>query len=402
MKKIRSIEDLKVVAGETNHVLTMFSGGLDSTYILEVLSKTSLKVTAMAVDVGDAIDEQRLKQITDHYGADLIVVDARQDFVEQAVIPAIRAQAKYLGMFPISSSLSRPIIAKHAVRLAEQLGCGAIVHTANQSQNSLRRLNGAITALNYQGYYGSPYEYSAIPRNEKLAGLSIKQLADSRHATVSGDSNLWCREYESGVLDNPEGFTIPETLFEWSRLDESKQLSDHNITIKFTCGIPTAVNGTQMNLQSLIHYLNQTVGAYQLGQYVGLEHLDQGEKVLEIREAPAAAILMETYRHLETAIHSASLLQSKLAQEQIWTIEAVEGRWGSALQNAASEFIKDTAKNLTGEVSYNLSEGGLIPNSIIAETPKYLTDRDAWEVKVAHQRSHNFLTPFPATELRSA
>jgi argininosuccinate synthase len=80
--------------------------------------------------------------------------------------------ARYMGIYPISSSLSRPIIALHAVALARELGCQAIVHTANQSQNSLRRLNGAIEQLGYEGCYGSPYEYSAIPREQKIEALA--------------------------------------------------------------------------------------------------------------------------------------------------------------------------------------------------------------------------------------
>ena len=263
MKTIRSIKDLSFIAKQTSHVLTLFSGGLDSTYLLEVLSKLSIKVTALAVDLGDGIDQAKLSLITEHYGVDLVVVDARQEFVEKAVVPAIQAQARYLNMFPVSSFLSRPIIVDCALNAAERLGCDAIIHTANQSQNSLRRLNGAIQRSDFKGFYGTPYEYSVITREEKIEGLSLSGLHEFSKRNVSGDSNLWCREYESGVLDNPEDFNIPESLFQWSREKPAVQFVDtnHQVRITFQEGLPVAINDKSMSLLELIDCLNVRGGA---------------------------------------------------------------------------------------------------------------------------------------------
>ena len=97
-KRIRSFADMDVVASHSRHILTLFSGGLDSSYALKELARRNCKVTAMAVDVGGGVDQGDLKAITDHFGADLEVVDAREEFVNVGVIPAIRAQAKYLGI----------------------------------------------------------------------------------------------------------------------------------------------------------------------------------------------------------------------------------------------------------------------------------------------------------------
>ncbi|TIU43083.1 MAG: argininosuccinate synthase, partial [Mesorhizobium sp.] len=35
--------------------------------------------------------------------------------------------------------------------------------------------------------------------------------------TWSADENLWCREFESGPLEDPENFSIPEEAFAWTR-----------------------------------------------------------------------------------------------------------------------------------------------------------------------------------------
>jgi argininosuccinate synthase len=202
--KIRSLDDLEIVSNKVDHVLTLFSGGLDSTYVLDVLQQWNIKVTALAIDLGEDIDFDKLELITQHYGANLIVADCKKEFAERNLTHAIQAQALYLGDYPVSSSLSRPIIAQQAVKIAQELNCGAIIHTANQSQNSLRRLNGAIENSEYKGFYGSPYEYSAITRETKAKQLLNSGLALFQNRNVSGDANLWCREFESGVLDDPE------------------------------------------------------------------------------------------------------------------------------------------------------------------------------------------------------
>lgn len=387
MKKIRSIEDVEAVASVSKHILTLFSGGLDSSYILELLKNSKARVTALAVDLGDGIEPSSLKLITDHYGFDLKIIDARQEFIEHSLVSAIQAQALYLGDYPVSSSLSRPIIVKKALELAEILECDAIIHTANQSQNSLRRLNGAIEKAGYTGYYGSPYEYSALPREDKAQALFHSGLVGFKCRNVSGDSNLWCREFESGVLDNPEQFTVSESLFTWSRWQPEKQLENDQIKIGFRQGYPVTLNDKPVNLLELIAFINNHVGAYEIGRFVGFDHLDQDEKVLEVREAPAAALLMKAYKLLETAVLPTDVLKAKTLHNDMWTQEAVEGRFGSMLQKASYAFIAHTAEFVSGSVLFNLSRGNALATSIVAENPRYLCDRDTWEVEVAHQRS---------------
>ncbi|WP_159651293.1 argininosuccinate synthase-related protein [Vibrio atypicus] len=386
MKKIRSIEDVQAVANVSKHILTLFSGGLDSSYILEILKNSSAKVTALAVDLGDDIDESKLKLITDHYGFDLKIIDAQQEFVEHSLVSAIQAQALYLGDYPVSSSLSRPIIVKKAVELAEILECDAIIHTANQSQNSLRRLNGAIERSGFKGFYGSPYEYSAVSREDKSQALFHSGLVGFKNRSVSGDSNLWCREFESGALDNPECFTASESLFTWSRWQPEKQLEKNQIKIGFKQGYPVTLNDLPINLLELITFINNHVGAYEIGRFVGFDHLDQDEKVLEVREAPAATLLMKAYKLLETATLPTDVLKAKAMHNQMWTQEAVEGRFGSMMQSSSYAFIAHTAEFVSGSVLFNLTRGTVLATSIVADNPRYLCDRDTWEIQVAKER----------------
>ncbi len=387
-RQVRSFTDLDHLAQQAPHVLTLFSGGLDSSHVLQALTARGCRVTALCVDVGEALPAHELQSITDHLGAALQVVDARAEFAEDAVLPAIRAQARYFGIYPISSSLSRPVMARCAVEAARRLGCDAILHTANPSQNSLRRLNGAITQLGFDGWYGTPYERSAISRADKIQQLREAGLPRFQARGISGDANLWCREFESGALDNPEAFWAPESLYVWTAPQDLKAWPAE-LTVSFTEGTPTALDGENLPLTELIQRLNRHAGAFGIGRYSGLEHLEQGEKVLEVREAPAATLLLDAYRHLETATLDAAVLHAKLPQEQLWVREAIEGRWFGALRDAADAFITRTARHVTGTIGYRLRPGAADLCSIKASKPLYVTDRDAWERRVALDR--NFL-----------
>lgn len=145
-----------------------------------------------------------------------------------------------------------------------------------------------------------------------------------------------------------------------------------------------------MALVPLIAQLNEAVGAFQIGRYSGLEHLPGGEKVLEVREAPAATLLMDAFRHLETAVLDAELLREKAALELLWTREAVEGRWFGSLRQCADAFIAQASDKVTGTVTYLLRPGAMDLCSIKAAHPLYLTDRDHWEKELAND---GFLPP---------
>ncbi|CEP34387.1 MULTISPECIES: argininosuccinate synthase-related protein [unclassified Halomonas] len=390
MKKIQSLGDLYEMSNKVQHILTLFSGGLDSTYVLESLKGVSAKVTALVVDVGDTVDEDELYMIARHYDVELKIVDAKKDFAEQSLVRAIQSQAYYFGDYPVSSSLSRPILIQKAVELANELGCDAIIHTANQSQNSLRRLNGALGKSDFKGFYGSPYQFSALSRESKKSALVKSGLKGFESRVASGDSNLWCREFESGVLDDPENFDVPESLFIWSIWNPEFHLLNNEIKVSFENGCPKSINGLPFDIVDMVDFINTHVGSYEIGRYIGFDHLEEDEKVLEVREAPAATILMKAYKLLEISILPTDLLKIKAMHNDLWTQEAVEGRWDSMLQKASYAFISSAAKEITGSVKFKLSRGQALANSIVAENPKYIRDRDGWEIMTTEERCVNF------------
>ncbi|MEU1001676.1 argininosuccinate synthase-related protein [Streptomyces tibetensis] len=360
-------------------VVTLFSGGLDSSYLLLRLRRMGIReVHAVSVDIGEDESSSYKRQVAEALGATIHILHRRAEFAEKYVAPAIAAQAVYLGIHPVSSTLSRPLIAHSAVELARTLGAQAVLHTANRSQNTLRRLNGALTLLGYEGVFGSPYDLDPVMRDDKLAELRDAGIDLLAGRIVSGDSNLWCREFESGILDDPELHEVPEEMYTWSRPTALPGDTD-TLTVTFEQGRPVALDGEPLPLTGLIDRLNRRVGAYGLGRYSGLEHLDHGEKVLEIREMPAAWLLLSGYRHIESACLDAELIREKRHLEQVWTREALEGRWFGELRLATQVFIEACAARTTGSVTWRLRSGGADTRSITVGAPLYLRDREAWE-----------------------
>ncbi|WP_394617092.1 argininosuccinate synthase-related protein [Lentzea sp. JNUCC 0626] len=377
---VRSFRQLETELDPASPIVTLFSGGLDSSYLLLRLRQMGMtEVHAVSFDLGGSEPGDHRREIADALGVRLHVLDRREKFASSYVAPAIAAHATYLGVFPVSSTLSRPLIAQESAELADSLGAQAVIHTANRSQNSMRRLNGALGLMGYRGAYGSPYDLDPVDRDEKHRALREAGLDLLSGRSVSGDSNLWCREFESGIIDDPEEHSVPEELYRWSVL--GVPTDPRTLSVSFESGVPVALNDQRMPLVDLIGVLNDLVGQHGLGRYSGLEHLDSGEKVLEFREMPAAWLLLQSYRHVEAACCPAELIREKQHLEQVWVREALEGRWFGPLHHAAQRFIESCAQHVTGRVSWLLRTGGAETRSITTPRPLYLRDREAWEAR---------------------
>ena len=393
-QRLESFDQLADASFDRNApVVTMFSGGLDSTYLLFRLQELGFRqIHAVAVNVGEAADTAQLRQTAAAFGARLVQLDARPDFVEQGVKPAIRAHAKYLGNYPLSSSLSRPVIANLVADYATSVAAGLLLHTANLSQNSLPRLNNGIKRNGFAGMYGSPYVGSVVSRQQKAAAVAPYGLEFVADRKLSGDENLWCREFESGPLDDPEDFTIPEDAFRWTR--KAGNPRPEEITLGFDNGNLVSVDGNGLPLIDAIALLNERVGRFGHGRFVGLEHLSSDEKVLEVREAPAAAIIMDGLRHLEVASLGTGTLILKQGLEQTWAQEAVSGQWGSTAHAMCDAALAAALEGVSGTVVYKIDASRFLPSSIIADRPRYVRDRDLWECQAAATRSFSKAIPF--------
>lgn len=376
---IRNLQTLKrVLSGGDARPVCLFSGGLDGTYLLYLLSKHGCKdVTALTVDVGGELDPEAVQYVCMQMGVRSLILDRREELAQDFVIPAIAAQGAYLGGHPISASLTRPLMAKIACEVAAEQGCNVVIHTSNRSQNSLRRFNGALSALGFAGDFGSPFDQGSISREDKLRELRAAGVKLPVSRSASSDSNFWSREFESGDLDDPELLELPEPLYEWTRAQQID--GPTRLAVGFRAGVPVELDGEPLDFLTLVERLNVLAGAYGLGRYEGLEEIEDGAKVQEVREMPAAYVLFDAYRRIESACVSSECIREKMHQEQIWVREAIEGRWYQPLRAAAQAFIQTVARKVDGAATYDLSPNKLQIRSLKAEQPLYIRDRTEYE-----------------------
>ncbi|CEJ93511.1 Putative Argininosuccinate synthase [[Torrubiella] hemipterigena] len=397
---IESFDHIARVGKRHAPVVTMFSGGLDSTYLLFRLQQLGFtNIHAVAVNVGAPIDEASLSSCAARFGAKFECLDGRDLFVTNGVVPAIQAHASYMGMYPISSSLTRPIIARLVTDYANGLNASLLLHTANLSQNSLPRLNNSIARFGFPGDFGSPYVQSAISRERKAEELAAVGLTIMSDRKLSGDENLWVREFEDGPVNDPEDFDIPEDAFEWTRHVRDEKPT--TITLAFDNGTLTTVNGTKMALIDAVALLNKEVGKYGHGRFVGLEPLSTDDKVLEVREAPAAAIIMDALRHLEIATLDSDTLELKQTLEQRWVREAIAGRWGSACHTMCGAAIAASLNGVGGTVVYNVDHRRFLPCAIVAQNPRVVRNRDEWEAMRSLQLYGKLQPPQPLVQAQA-
>jgi argininosuccinate synthase len=386
-RKIRSFSDIEELCHRNDTIVTLCGGGLDSAYLLAQLAKLDVEVVALSVDLGDDFNAENFSCIAEMFNVDVIRLDYRKEFVEEFVHASIIAGGRYLGQHPISASLSRPLIARAGVEFARSVGAKFVLHTANQSQNSLRRLNGAISDLGFEGYFGSPYEFDALSRDFKRLELQETfGISGFANRILSTDTNLWCREFESGTLDDPERFVIDQDMYQWSVASESES---RVIELRFDRGHLVAVDGGPVtDLVELICSLNAIVGRYGIGRFSSLEHLESGEKVLEVREAPAAALILEAFAQLASATVEVETLRWMRILGEALIMEAVEGRWFRSLRKALQSFLEVSAHRVSGDVRFTLRNGGFELEGLRAISPLYIRDREQWEYgKAATARS---------------
>lgn len=358
----------------------MFSGGLDSTYLLLRLQQLGFtNIHAVAVNVGAPIDRVELTKHAAHFGAQFQCLDGGELFVKQGVTSAICAHANYMGLYPISSSLSRPVIAKLVTHYAKALNAGLLLHTANLSQDSLPRLNNSMRRCDFSGEFGSLYVLSAVSREKKAEELAAVRLTIMSERKLSGDENQWCRKFEDSPVDDPEDFSIPAKAFEWTRRYNDETVK--RLTLNFDNGNPSSVNGNILPLIDAVELLNKEVGKFGHGGFVGLEPLSTDDKVLEVREAPAAAMIMDALRHLEIAMLDSKTLELKQSLEYRWVREAVAGHWGTKSHTMCEAAIASALTGVGGSVTYKIDHRRFLPCSIVAQNPRYVRNRHDWEYK---------------------
>ncbi|OPX03040.1 argininosuccinate synthase [Geobacillus sp. LEMMY01] len=347
----------------TNPKLVLaYSGGLDTSVAIKWLQERGYDVIACCLDLGEGKDLDFVKEKALKVGAmKSYVIDVKDEFANEYALIALQANALYEGKYPLVSALSRPLIAKKLVEIAELEGAVAVAHGCTGKGNDQVRFEVSIKALNPDLEVIAPVREWSWSREEEIEyakkhGIPIPVDLDS---PFSIDQNLWGRSNECGILEDPWA-APPEEAYELTASLENAPDVPDVIEIGFEQGVPVTLNGKAYPLAQLILELNALAGKHGVGRIDHVENRLVGIKSREVYECPGAMTLIKAHKELEDltlvreVAHFKPLIEQKIA-EVIYN-----GLWFSPLKDALVAFLKETQKNVTGVVRVKLFKGHAI------------------------------------------
>ncbi|SFB17490.1 MULTISPECIES: argininosuccinate synthase [unclassified Bacillus (in: firmicutes)] len=343
-------------------VVLAYSGGLDTSVAIKWLEEQGYTVIACCLDVGEGKDLDFIKEKALKIGAAFsYVIDAKEEYANEYVKIAMQAHTLYEGKYPLISALSRPLIAKKLVEIAEKEGAVAVAHGCTGKGNDQVRFEVSIQALNPDLKVLAPVREWSWSREEEIQyakdkGIPIPVNLDS---PFSIDQNLWGRSNECGILEDPWA-APPEEAYELTASIENAPDVPDIIEIGFEEGVPVSIDGQTYSFSQLILELNQIAGKHGVGRIDHVENRLVGIKSREVYECPGAMTLLKAHKELEDLTLVKEVAHFKPIIEKKITELIYEGLWFSPLKPALDAFLQETQKSVTGTVRVKLFKGHAI------------------------------------------
>ena len=336
-----------------------YSGGLDTSVMIKWLQeKYNAEVITVTVNVGqpenlaEAEEKANNLGVLKHYS-----IDAKDEFAKDYVFPAIKANALYEGKYPISTTLSRPLIVKKMVEIAEKHGATALAHGCTGKGNDQVRFDISIGALAPDLKIIAPVREWSMTRAEEIEYAKANGIPVSTAAKkYSIDQSIWGRSIECGILEDASQ-EPPEDAYEWTVSPEKAPNTPEYVTITFEAGAPVALNGEALAPLALIEALNEKAGKHGAGRIDHIEDRMVGIKSREIYECPAATVLIEAHKDLEKMVLTRHEVLFKQQIDAQWTFLAYAGLWLDPLREDLDAFIAKSQENVSGEVRVKLYKG---------------------------------------------
>ena len=357
-------------------VVLAYSGGLDTSVCVKWLEQQGAIPYALYLDLGQGEPAGDVKAKALKIGAaDAFIRDAKAEFVEEYVAPAIKANALYGGKYPLFTALGRPLIAKKLVEAAREVGATHIAHGSTGKGNDQVRFDVTTASIAPDLTVVAPVRDWNMSRPEEMAyaeehGIPVPTTKKSPYSV---DENLFGRSIEAGPLEDPD-HEPTEDVFELTTAPEDAPNEPRYIELGFEQGLPVSLDGQEMPLAELIAELNTIAGAHGVGRIDMIEDRLVGIKSREIYEAPAALTIIQAHQELETLTLTKDVLRFKTTVEQRYTELTYEGLWFTPLKSALDAFIEETQKTVTGAVRIKLYKGN---STVVGRTaPNALYSKD--------------------------
>ncbi|MBU7593847.1 argininosuccinate synthase [Metabacillus halosaccharovorans] len=343
-------------------VVLAYSGGLDTSVAIKWLQEQGYDVVAACLDVGEGKDTAFVQQKALQVGAvESYMIDAKEEFANDFALVALQAHTLYEGKYPLVSALSRPLIAKKLVEIAEKENAVAVAHGCTGKGNDQVRFEVSIKALNPELEVLAPVREWGWSREEEIEyaskhGIPIPINLDSPYSI---DQNLWGRSNECGILEDPWA-APPEGAYDLTTPLEKTPDQAEMIEIDFEQGVPVKINGKSYPLHELILTLNEIAGKHGVGRIDHVENRLVGIKSREVYECPGAMTLIKAHKELEDLTLVKEVAHFKPVIEQKMAELIYNGLWFSPLKPALHAFLKETQKYVTGTVRVKLFKGHAI------------------------------------------
>ena len=392
------------MAKEIKKVVLAYSGGLDTSIIIPWLKENynNCEVIAVSADVGQGTELDGLEEKAIKTGASkLIVLDLKDEFVNDYVFPTVQAGAVYENRYLLGTSFARPIIGKRLAEIALEEGADAICHGATGKGNDQVRFELAIKAYAPDMKIIAPWrEWSIKSRDEEIdyAEAHNIPLKINRETNYSKDKNLWHLSHEGLDLEDPANEPQYEKkgFLELGVSPIDAPDKPTYVTIHFEKGIPTAIDGKEMGGVEIVETLNKLGGKHGIGIVDIVENRVVGMKSRGVYETPGGTILMEAHQQLEELILDRDTYAFEKEMGAKFASLVYEGKWFTPLREAEQAFIEKTQEYVTGEVKFKLYKGNIIkagttsPYSLYNENLASFTTGDLYD----HHDAEGFINLF--------
>ena len=385
-------------------VILAYSGGLDTTAIIPWLKENyDYEVVCCCIDVGQGNELDGLEERAKLSGASKLYIEHITDeFVDEYVLPCVKAGAVYENKYLLGTSMARPVIAKKLVEIARKEGASAICHGATGKGNDQVRFELGIKALAPDLKIIAPWRcndtWKMQSREDEIAyckAHGIDLPFDASHS-YSRDRNLWHISHEGLELEDPANAPNYDHLLVLGVSPE--KAPDEGEVISLTCqeGAPVALNGEEMKASEIIAKLNEIGGRNGIGIVDIVENRVVGMKSRGVYETPGGTILMEAHTQLEELILDRDTLAYKKGIGDKFADVVYEGKWFTPLREALQAFVESTQKYVTGEVKVKLYKGNIIkqgttsPYSLYNESIASFTTGELYD----HHDAEGFINLF--------
>jgi argininosuccinate synthase len=343
-------------------VVLAYSGGLDTSVAIRWLQENyDLDVIAVSIDVGQPGDMEKSIERARNIGAvAAYALDAREEFAENYVWPSLKANALYQGIYPLSTAIARPLIAKLLVDVARKEGADYIAHGCTAKGNDQVRFDVSIAALAPHIKIIAPMREWVMTREQEIdyAKKNDIPIPVKKACPYSTDENLWGRSCECGVIEDASQ-EPPEDSHEWTISPLKAPNKPLYVEIGFEQGVPVSIDGRRLPPVELIVRLNKLAGENGVGRIDHIEDRLVGIKSRETYECPAAVTLIKAHQALEGMVLTKDVLSYKKGVEQRFAELAYDGLWFSPLREALDAFVNTTQRYLTGTVRVKLYKGNV-------------------------------------------